>query len=153
MAGLLTEQSEGESQEAAHHPRGRQGWGCALALRAEASLRRKHGKPLEDGAFHSGLHVHSYFSIQLVHMWGTQALPPNTWAAEAPTPSVGAAQSGARARLGLLLQCLIPNALVLTALWLATSPIILAVAGEGPPQCQPRPVCDTGPKNPEGPKG
>lgn len=46
MAGLLTEQREGESQEAAQRPGGRQGWGCAQVLRAEASLRRKHGRPL-----------------------------------------------------------------------------------------------------------
>lgn len=68
VAGLLTEQSEGESHEAAHHPRGRQGWGCAQVLRAEASLSRKHVRPLEDAAFHSGLHAHSHFSIQLVHV-------------------------------------------------------------------------------------
>lgn len=72
MAGLLTEQSDRESQEATHHPRGRKSWGCTQALRAEASLRRKHGRPLEDVVFHSDLHVHSYFSTQLVHVWGTQ---------------------------------------------------------------------------------
>lgn len=70
------EQSKGESQEAAHHPRARQGWGRAQVLTAEASLGRKHGRPLEDVAFHSGLHVHSYFSIQLTCVGDPGIDPP-----------------------------------------------------------------------------
>lgn len=126
------EQSKGESQEAAHHPRARQGWGRAQVLTAEASLGRKHGRPLEDVAFHSGLHVHSYFSIQLTCV-GTQALTPQHSGSRGTNSKLRCSSVRRQSVLRLLLQCRTPNALWLNVLRLTTFLTILAEAGEGPP--------------------